>query len=278
MRKIFKILITFKTVYELKSFSKASEKLFISQSAISIQIRALEEYLGGVKLFNRNGRQKITSTVSGDLFYKRMLDFIDLWSDIKNEVISLSKNQKNRFVCKIGSSQTFSRTKLIEVLPDLQMKFPNVDFELTFGDSNLILNQVESHYIHFGFVEKKMNFRHLNSKPVTTDELVLAGNLSNSLWLIREKNSGSYMYTMLYFNDLDIIATEKIILGSNELIVSYLKRGIGKAIISKKYISEGIPYVSLGKKYTRTYYIVNKKAFSNNIYIQIYQYMVNLLK
>lgn len=58
---MFKLLKTFRAVYETRNFSKAAELLYISQPAVSNQIKQLEEELD-IQLFVRNGRQEFITT------------------------------------------------------------------------------------------------------------------------------------------------------------------------------------------------------------------------
>lgn len=61
----------FQTVVRCGSFTEAAQELYISQSAISQQIQALEQELG-VKLLER-GNRKFTVTPAGEHFYKKVL-------------------------------------------------------------------------------------------------------------------------------------------------------------------------------------------------------------
>ncbi|MBO0424326.1 LysR family transcriptional regulator, partial [Enterococcus plantarum] len=77
---MFKLLKTFRAVYETKNFSKAAERLFISQPAVSNQIKQLEEELD-IQLFDRNGRQEISTTKQADILYHHLLNLSDDWED-----------------------------------------------------------------------------------------------------------------------------------------------------------------------------------------------------
>ena len=67
---MFKLLKTFQIVYEQMNFSKAATCLYISQPAVSNQIKQLEEELG-CSLFLRNGRQDVVPTRQAELFIRR---------------------------------------------------------------------------------------------------------------------------------------------------------------------------------------------------------------
>lgn len=213
---MFKQLKTFKCVYESQSFSKASKKMYISQPAVSSQISYLEEKLGGVRLFNRNGRKEITITPSGDLLYQKTLDLLDLWQDTKEQVSALNQENQAHCLCKIGASQTVASTIFPQILPWLQEEFPAVEFEVMVANSEVILEKVENRFLHFGFIEKAMSTTTLSRREVMTDELVLAGDPSSSLWLLREEHSGSFYYANQYLENQNITPDKKVVLASKE--------------------------------------------------------------
>lgn len=275
---MFKQLKTFKCVYESQSFSKASKKMYISQPAVSSQISYLEEKLGGVRLFNRNGRKEITITPSGDLLYQKTLDLLDLWQDTKEQVSALNQENQAHCLCKIGASQTVASTIFPQILPWLQEEFPAVEFEVMVANSEVILEKVENRFLHFGFIEKAMSTTTLSRREVMTDELVLAGDPSSSLWLLREEHSGSFYYANQYLENQNITPDKKVVLASNELIVDYLKKGMGQAIISKRYMTDKIPYTTLNQNYVRNFYLVNRKLFSNDSYLSIHNYLLKILE
>jgi len=77
---MFKLLKTFQIVYEQMNFSKAATCLYISQPAVSNQIKQLEEELG-CSLFLRNGRQDVVPTRQAEVLYNRLLNLADDWQE-----------------------------------------------------------------------------------------------------------------------------------------------------------------------------------------------------
>ena len=76
-------LIGFTAVARSGSFSKAAEKTFRSQPAISLQVQALEEELG-VKLFDRTGKRKVRLTHEGQVFFDLVEPIIGSFNDLKS--------------------------------------------------------------------------------------------------------------------------------------------------------------------------------------------------
>lgn len=82
---MFKWLETFRVVYETKSFSKASEILFISQPTVSAQIKQLENEFQ-TQFFVRNGRKEVNVTPQADILYQRVVNLMDDWEKVYREV------------------------------------------------------------------------------------------------------------------------------------------------------------------------------------------------
>lgn len=82
----------FVSIIDCNSFTEAAEQCFISQSAISQQISALESELG-VKLINRDGR-KFTITAAGEYFYKRGKILLQDAEKVKVETIRIGTDEE----------------------------------------------------------------------------------------------------------------------------------------------------------------------------------------
>lgn len=82
----------FITIVDCHSFTEAAEQCFISQSAISQQIKALEKELG-IRLFERNKRQ-FSLTPAGEYFYRHGKVILDEIEDFKEETIRRGEDQE----------------------------------------------------------------------------------------------------------------------------------------------------------------------------------------
>ena len=94
----------FHSVVEKNSFSLAAEECNISQSAISQQIKALENELG-FKLLERNNR-KFTLTPAGEYFYKKTLILVSDYRKIVRDSYNIATNKNNTL--KIGYLKDYS--------------------------------------------------------------------------------------------------------------------------------------------------------------------------
>lgn len=112
----------FVTIVDCNSFTEAAERCYISQSAISQQVNALEEELG-VKLYERSGR-KFELTAAGDYFYKRGKVILQEVENLKSETGRIgSDNGKN---LTVGYLAGYDGIELSETVSDFSATYPDV--------------------------------------------------------------------------------------------------------------------------------------------------------
>lgn len=247
---IFRILETFRVVYETKSFSKAAEILFISQPTVSAQIKQLELELD-TQLFIRNGRANIVVTAQAELLYEKAVGMLEDWERL---YLDVQNQQQQNFKCVIGVSHTFALYVLPNLLAALYQKFPNIQFSVKMMNSMQVLTALESHHIDLGIIEKPLSAQNIQRHTLMNDQLVLAGNPETGPWLVRETSSGVYYYTKRYLEEQDIKGP-KIEIQNNEIIVELLRKGFGCSIISS-LAANGIEHIELGKNYQRNFFLM----------------------
>lgn len=251
---MFKWLETFKVVYETKNFSKASEILFISQPTVSAQIKQLENELG-TQLFIRSGRKEVLITPQAEILYERSVDLMDDWDNLYQAV---QTNQQQIVRCVIGASHTFANYILPSLLIQLQQDFPQIRFSVQMMNSLEVFQAVEHHTVDLGFIEKPLSAPSIKRFPLMEDQLVLAGDVEQGPWLVRENTSGVYYYTKRFLEEKDIEGPTMEI-QNNEVIVGLLKQGFGCSLISERAAKE-IPYEMLGDSYKRNFYLIRRKT------------------
>lgn len=124
----------FQSVVQLGSFTAAAEKHFISQSAISQQIRALEHELG-VVLLNRKKRS-FTLTEAGEYFYKKSLVLVADYDAICRELQRISGN--NGELLRIGVLKGYSGNEFQNAVSAFTVQFPDVTVEVTHGNHDTL--------------------------------------------------------------------------------------------------------------------------------------------
>ena len=126
----------FQAIVISQSFTKAAEQCFISQSAISQQLQALEQELG-VKLIEREKR-KITLTPAGEFFYKKSLSIVKDIDKLCADVKRMSYGENDELV--IGYLQSYQGLELKQTIPKFSNKFPNVTIKFVNGTHEELYN------------------------------------------------------------------------------------------------------------------------------------------
>ena len=115
-------LVVFRTVAEQCSFRKAAEELFLTQPAVSLQIRALEEDLG-VQLFNRAG-SRIALTEAGRTLLNYAQQVKALLVNAEQDVAALSGEHAGHLA--MGASTTIAQYVLPRLLNEFRREHPRV--------------------------------------------------------------------------------------------------------------------------------------------------------
>lgn len=120
----------FQAVVRNNSFSEAAEECFISQSAISQQIQALEHELG-VQLLERKNR-KFSLTSAGEYFYRKSLILIADYEQLCRETLKIARAGAAAF--RIGYLRSYSGNELHQALEDFTQKYPDVPVTIESGN------------------------------------------------------------------------------------------------------------------------------------------------
>lgn len=254
---LFKLLETFRVVYETRNFSKAGEVLFISQPSVSSQIKHLEAELK-TTLFLRNGRKEIVATPQADLLYQGTLNLLEDWNGLLSE---LSSERDQLVVCRIAASHTFAVYLLPQLMKELVPFFPEISFSIRLLNSVEVLEALSKHEVDVGFIEKPLSTGKVQRYTLMEDQLVLAGKPDAAPWLVREASSGVYYYTKRYLEENNL-TPPLLEVHNNEVIREMLKSGIGRSIISKR-AAEGLIYEELPEGYRRNFYLLQREGLDS---------------
>lgn len=237
----------FCTVAEVKSFSKASEIIRLTQPAVSLQIQALEE-IYGTKLFNRSGCV-ITLTPAGEMLYKYAKEISSLYAEAEKEIGRITGVVKG--VLSVGASSTIGNYVLPTVIADFRKKFQEVKAHLSIGNTKFIVDLLNSGVIDIGFVEGEVDKQKLIVEKVVSDEMVLIMSpqhpwakrssvsvleLPKEPFIFREEGSGTRQIIEKYLSKHGVLSQVmkiSFIMGSTESIKSAVESGLGISILSR---------------------------------------------
>lgn len=162
-------LLSFRYFLEVSqhlNFSKASEKLHISQPGLSQQITALENELG-LKLLNRTTR-KVTLTEEGEYLYKKLSPLFENIEKTVNEVTG--KKVIPQTIVKIATVPSAASIYLPKMLTVLHNEFPDVEFYLQETTSVQAIELIKQQKSHIAYIRTPYDIKSLTKQGFSAIE------------------------------------------------------------------------------------------------------------
>ncbi|HEV3039707.1 MAG TPA: LysR family transcriptional regulator [Candidatus Angelobacter sp.] len=178
----FDQLETFLEVARHSSFSRAGEKRFRTQPAISSQIRALEEEVGS-RLFDRSGG-KVALTASGKVFQKYAEGVIEARKNLITTLAEMERIPRGEIV--VGANEATCLHILPEVFAEFKKLYPNVGVQITRLERAKILGSVNDNAVDFGVVSIPVDDKRLTVVNIHCDELVMITPPGHALSRMKE--------------------------------------------------------------------------------------------
>ena len=268
-------LKSFVKITEFRSFSKAADKVCLSQPTVSCQIKSLEEELE-TRLFDRLGK-KINLTKSGEILLGYAKEILDLEQRAKLAIDDMLDIKKGEI--RLGSSNIPGSY----ILPPLIRKFtrqnPKIRIVSKIADTKSIANDVINGAADLGIIGCKIDSPQLISYSYIADIMMLALNSQHQFankasitlkefqtlpFIIREEGSGSrktieniLFQRGLCLSDLNIVEQ----LGNIEAIKQAIKANIGVTILSLCAIYDEVKFGYI------KYLPIEDIVFKRNFYI-----------
>ncbi|MGA7907974.1 MAG: LysR family transcriptional regulator [Candidatus Sulfotelmatobacter sp.] len=165
----FDQLETFLQVARHASFSRAAEKRFRTQPAISSQIRAVEEEVGA-KLFDRSGG-KVSLTAAGKAFQKYVEETLDARKAMLTSLAEMERVPRGEII--VGANEGTCLHILPEVFADFKKQYPDVSVNIKRADYASILDSIIDNSVDFGVVSLPVGDSRLTVVLIHRDELVV---------------------------------------------------------------------------------------------------------
>ena len=232
------------------SFSEAANKLFISQSAVSQSIKALEKKLNQ-KLFIRSTK-KVRLTPEGELLLRHVEPAMNL---IHRGEIQLLEASEGVGQLRIGASDTICRYYLVSYLKDFHRRYPNVHIKVTNQTSIACAKLLESGQVDFAITNYPNSglsntqnvriIREFKDVFVANDEYKELRGKTISLkdlrhfpilMLDRKSTTSEFLHSMFQRHQLDLVP--EIELSSNDLLIDLARIGLGVAFVPDYCIPE----------------------------------------
>ena len=247
----FELYKVFYYVAKHLSFSDASEKLFISQSAVSQSIKILEEKLGCQLMFRNTKKTHLTH--EGEILFKYVEGAFNLLKSGEKNISEI--HSLNQGEIRIGASDTICKYYLLPYLKQFNRLYPNIKIHVTNRTSPKCIELMKSGNVDFSIVNIPMNANYQGMKFERVKDIkdvFICGNnfrelkkgkialkeLENYPVLVLEKNTVTREYFDKFISDNNVSITPEIELGSVELLIELTKIGLGISYVMEDCIEK----------------------------------------
>ncbi len=255
---------------EKLNFSEAAQELFLTQPAVTFQIKKLEAHFGTLLFYREKNRVSLTE--AGGILLKQARKILSCYEEAERMIAKISGKIRGRVV--VGASTTIGEYILPSVLGDFMASYPDVETYLSIGNSDQILNGVVSRKFDIGILAEKVENRDLYQEKILEDELVLIaspksplsrlrtvapGDLRKHRFIVRERGSGTRKETETWLKSagLDPLHLRiSMVLGSSEAIKGAVEANLGVAILSRSTIQKELKLGTLQEVPIRGIHIV----------------------
>lgn len=252
-------LQVFYTVAKQLSFTKAADILYMTQPAVTFQVKQLEEHFN-TRLFERS-HGKISLTPAGSLVQGYAERILDLTGEMDARVGELTGQVTGPLL--IGASTTIAEYLLPRILGEFKERFPQVQAQLTVANSETVAAKVADHSLDVGLIEAPSHNPILTTLACCDDELVMicapnhalatrasvsAREIADQPYVSREHGSGTREVVDDFFKDNGVNPDDLHIemeLGSREAIKGAVEADLGVAIMSASTVTKELQLSTL---------------------------------
>lgn len=275
----FKQLESFAALVESRSFTKAAERLYISQPTISTHIRILEEELH-TRLIVRTTKS-LEVTAKGWELYECTCKILGLRDDLKKNWL-----EEERKVIRLGVSTIPAAYILPEILPDFRRNNPEIEFMVYQSDSQGVIDGLHEGSFDVGLIGMPCEEESLISVPFYKDRMVFITPVNDHFlalkeqkqvsveeflkepMILRENGSGSKktaddFFESIGFQEKDLKVAARI--SDQESIKNLAAGGLGISVVSEKAAQD---FVSAGKLLS---FALPKEAAERHLYVAFHK-------
>lgn len=256
----------FLTIIESGSFSKAAERLYMTQPAVSQYIKQLETEIG-VALFDRSTK-RLHLTGAGRIVERYVRQLADMHVEMEQAIHDYLHEVKGPL--RIGASYSFGEYVLPNIVASFLHEYTEVTPKIDIHNTYEIANAVAAQHIDIGIVEGHIQHPQLRLQKIAQDEMVVVAyrpdiNIADATWIVRERGSGTRDAMDAFLKKFQLQPKLMYEYGSTQLIKGTVMAGIGISYLSKwtvqRELEEGRLYTFNDEQYkmVRDFYCIQRK-------------------
>jgi DNA-binding transcriptional LysR family regulator len=272
----FHQLTLFRTVARYLSYTRAAEHLYLSQPAVSQQIKALERQLG-VTLFARQGRG-IALTPAGRELQRHAEQLLALFAEMATLVHDVHRVRRGGVT--VGASTSAGTYLVPPLLGAFHAHYPGIQITLTVANRRSIEQALLNHQVDLAVISiiahrERFVIEHLApyelviiaapTHPLAGAMALTLNDLREETVLLRERGAGTRYDAELHFAQKAIKLHSRLEFDSIEVIKESVMAGLGIAILSRESVAQEVEHGDLvilpveGFPLLRHWYIVHLK-------------------
>jgi DNA-binding transcriptional LysR family regulator len=215
----------FYDVVQLGSFSKAAEKHFITQSAVSQAVKKLESSCEQTFIYHHQNRLHLTP--EGDLFFEKAADFLKQFSYLESFVESLAMNKIKKV--HFGCMHSLALALVPRVIQAFKKKYPESIISFELGNGAHLLHRVKSGELDFAIVLDNDDLSYFYTVDLYrgTHEVFEGRDCSSKGLIISEQSFESKLFIQLFQRAYNRSPQIDMKVASWEVIASLTESGIG---------------------------------------------------
>ena len=240
-------LRVFDSVAHHLSFSRAAEALHLTQPAVSMQIKQLEEAVG-LPLFEQLGK-KIYLTVAGKEFLHYCRNILDQLTEAENVLAEMKGVDRGKLTMGVATTASYFATQL---LAEFCKRYPKVSVSLNVTNRETLLQQLAQNQLDMAVMGKPPEGLDLDMTSFMENPLVIIAAVNHPLahtsdiplsrlqqetFLVREQGSGTRIAMERFFTEQGIKLTTGTEMSTNEAIKQAVQAGMGLGILSLHTVS-----------------------------------------
>ena len=245
-------LKAFLAIAEAKTFTAGARRVNVTQAAISMQIRQLEDEVG-LQLFTRTPR-RVIMTEAGEYLLERARKILREHDSALAEIAELGGVEHGRL--RIGSaSAMFATQQLPHILQQLRARYPNAELGVISGTSQTLVDKIMHGEVDIAFVSLPVENSSIATDLLFSDEIVAiahpshhraneryisAAGLAGEKLILGERGGNTRRMIDDFFNAANVRPHVVMELSRQEAINQMVENNLGVGIAGRKTIADEI--------------------------------------
>jgi LysR family transcriptional regulator, transcription activator of glutamate synthase operon len=282
----------FLAIVDHENFSHAAEMVFISQSSLSKQIKALENELG-VSLFSRDN-YKIELTEAGKAFLPFAREFAKNHSNMMYHLSSFSHIHPSGLTIKVGTIPILCYHDLVNVLADLESNNQNIHIDLLEREQCELIKMLDKGQIDFAIARinylspADYDFIPLAREAIgvlcplksnfASKKMLSLRDLKNESFVLLNSTSSLYKLCIDSCRDAGFTPQVNYVSSRHEALLAMVNTGLGLTLLPKSLLdlenSKRLKFVPLQEQINSTIALIRKKDMEMNNKINTFQMVI----